>query len=363
VNFSEQPPSKQWAALKYRGVKFAEVWFKPADEPFALMFRVRRESFQIPGMDQRLTAENLLKAVAIPAEEVESWYLEDAAHDDADDSPVEMEHPLPPPAQDVAYLTVHINLSPPAVATEETGEIVADEENSDVATPDEGSEVAAAEESSEAVPPEEGGSVPAPVEGGEVVASAENGEPGSQFVKWEDIAGRWRTILGIEASIDSLRLQMESLSGQMEVSAKATLTTEQKLNALNADITEWTRAKTRIHHTTPKVKEFIHRATWVVGSPERKKLGEYFKEDEQPQGPLPPLNRLFDELENLLKDRQVLSAQGVNVYQDCKNITADVQGALRTLLANAARNADRKRHAGKAKGKFFKTVRKWSGAE
>jgi hypothetical protein len=156
---------------------------------------------------------------------------------------------------------------------------------------------------------------------------------------------------------------MESLQGQLEISAKATLTTEQKLNALNADITEWTRTKTRIHHALPKVKEFVHRATWVVGSPERKKLGEYFKEDDQPEGPLPPLNRLFDDLENLLKDRQVLSAQGVNVFQDCKNISADVQGALRTLLANAARNADRKRHAAKAKGKFFKTVRKWSGAE
>jgi hypothetical protein len=331
--------------LKYRGEKFAEVWFKPADEPFALMFRIPRESFQIPGMAERLTAENLLKAVAIPAEEVESWYLEDVSYSDTDESSLEMEHPLPPPPQDVAYLSVHVNLQSPVAAAEENGEVVA------------------AEESSEVVAPEESGDVVAPAASAVFVASEESSTPGSVFVKWEDIAGRWRTILGIEASIDSLRLQLESLQGQMETSAKATLTTEQKLNALNADVTEWTRTKTRIHHALPKVREFVHRATWVVGSPERKKLGEYFKEDEQPAGPLPPLNRLFDELENLLKDRQVLSAQGVCVFQDCKNISADVQGALRTLLANAARNADRKRHAGKAKGKFFKTVRKWSGAE
>src|SRR6266436_4696732 len=73
VSFSEQPPSKQWAALKYRGEKLAEVWLKPEGEPFALTFRIPRESFQIPGMGQRLTTENLLKAVGITTEEVESW--------------------------------------------------------------------------------------------------------------------------------------------------------------------------------------------------------------------------------------------------------------------------------------------------
>src|ERR1700733_6748959 len=73
VNFSEQPPSKQWAALKYRGEKFAEVWFKPEGEPFDLTFRIPQRSFQIPGMDQELTTENLLKAVGVATEEVESW--------------------------------------------------------------------------------------------------------------------------------------------------------------------------------------------------------------------------------------------------------------------------------------------------
>ncbi len=63
----------QWAALKYRGEKFAEVWFKPEGDPLALTFRIPAESFQLPGMAQLLTLENLLKAVAIAPEEVASW--------------------------------------------------------------------------------------------------------------------------------------------------------------------------------------------------------------------------------------------------------------------------------------------------
>ena len=79
MNFSEQPPSKQWVALKYRGEIIAEVWFKPEGEPFALTFRIPQKSFQLPGMGQRLTTENLLKAVGLAAEDVESWRHEDAS--------------------------------------------------------------------------------------------------------------------------------------------------------------------------------------------------------------------------------------------------------------------------------------------
>jgi hypothetical protein len=59
------------------------------------------------------------------------------------------------------------------------------------------------------------------------------------------------------------------------------------------------------------------------------------------------------ELESLLKDRQVLSALGVSVYQECKTISADIQGALRTLRGNAAANKTKKRGATVARGKFF----------
>ena len=124
MNFSEQPPSKQWAALKYRGEKFAEVWFKPEGEPFALTFRIPQRSFQIPGMGQRLTTENLLKAVGIATEEVESWRHEGASHSGMNGSNSELGHPLPPPPQDVAHLNLYVSLKPPpqAVAPNESRE-------------------------------------------------------------------------------------------------------------------------------------------------------------------------------------------------------------------------------------------------
>src|SRR6266567_206975 len=92
VNFSEQPPSKQWAALKYRGEKFAEVWFKPEGEPFALTFRIPQSSFQIPGMGQLLTTENLLKAVGLATEEVESWRHEGTPQSGMNGSHSELKH-------------------------------------------------------------------------------------------------------------------------------------------------------------------------------------------------------------------------------------------------------------------------------
>src|SRR5438309_5974047 len=110
MNFSEQPPSKEWAALKLRGETLAEVWFKPEGEPLALMFRIPQNSFQIPGMGQRLTTENLLKAMDIPAEDVESWRL-GGGRGGTDFKSVlqsELKSPLPQPPPDVAYLDVYI---------------------------------------------------------------------------------------------------------------------------------------------------------------------------------------------------------------------------------------------------------------
>ena len=75
------------------------------------------------------------------------------------------------------------------------------------------------------------------------------------------------------------------------------------------------------------------------------------------------MNRVLQQLENLQKDRQVLSAHGMTVYHECKSIAAHVQGALRTLQSNAAANARKKKGAAAPKGKFFKHIRRWSGAE
>jgi hypothetical protein len=302
VNFSEHPPSKQWAALKYRGETIAEVWFKPEGEPFALMFRIPRQSFQLPDMGQLLTTENLLKAVAVANEEVESWRHGDVSHSVLDGPIPELGRPLPPPPQDDPHLTVYVRLKPPA----------------------------------------------------QVVAGNESGEPEVPPAKWwQDLEARWNAILGVEATIETLRLRMEGLRAEMETALKRTLTTDEKLHALNADVAQWNKAKTRIHYALPKMREFIHRATWAIGLPERKTLGELFKNHIQPQVPFPQMDEVPEQLENLLKDRQVLSAQGVSVYEDCKSISADVQGTLRTLQSNASTNERKQKDAARTKGKFF----------
>ena len=85
---------------------------------------------------------------------------------------------------------------------------------------------------------------------------------------------------------------------------------EDKLHALQADVAQWNKAKSRIHYALPKVREFIHRATWAVAVPERKRLEELYKNHIEPRIPLPDLDRVREQLEHLQKDRQVLFAQG-----------------------------------------------------
>jgi hypothetical protein len=131
------------------------------------------------------------------------------------------------------------------------------------------------------------------------------------------------------------------------------MTPDEKVHALNADVHQWNKAKSRVLYALPKVREFIHRSTWATGTPERKKLEELFKNHIRPRIPFPQMDKVAEQLENLLKDWQVLSAHGASVYQECKSISLDVQGALRTLQSNAAANATKKRGAARAKGKHF----------
>jgi hypothetical protein len=300
VNFSEQPPSKQWAALKYRGERCAEVWFKPEGEPFALVFRVPRESFHTPGMGERLTPENLLKAVGIAAAEVESWHHEGTPHSGTNGRDAELGRPLPPPPQDAPHLDLHVNLKPPQAA-----------------------------------------------------APGEGLEPQIPEAKWQDLEARWNAILGLEASMDTLRISMEALRAEMEASSRRTLTADERVHALNADVAQWNKAKSRVLFALPKAKEYIHRSTWAAGTPERKKLEELFKNHIRPRIACPEMDQVAEQLDSLLKDRQVLSAHGVSVYQECKGISAELQGTLRALQTNAAANATRKRGATGARGKSF----------
>jgi hypothetical protein len=301
MNFSERPPSTEWAALKYRGETIAEVWFKPENEQFALTFRIPQKSFHIPGMVQLLTTENLLKAVAIAKEEVESWRHGDFTHSGMDSPNSEMGQPLPPPAQDVTHLDVYVRLKPPV----------------------------------------------------QVVAGTESREPEVPSARWQDLEARWNAILGLEATIDTLRISMESLRAELESSLNKTLTADEKQHAFNADVAQWNQAKNRVIYALPKVRDFIHRSTWAKGTPERKELEEFFKDRDRSREPPAHLDKVRKQLESLLKDRQVLSAQGTTVYHECKKVCADLQGALRTVQTNAAANALKKRGEARKKGKFF----------
>ncbi len=301
MNFSEQPPSKQWAVLKYRGEKFAEVWFKPEGQPLALTFRIPHGSFQIAGIGELLTAENLLNAVGIAAAEVESWRHEGPSQSLTDGSNPDLGNPLPAPPQGVAHLNLYVHVKPPDQA----------------AAPDEGR------------------------------------DPEIPEAKWQDLEARWKAVLEWEASMDTLRISMEGLRAEMEASLRRMLTPDEKVHALNADVAQWNKGKSRVHYALPKVREFIHRSTWAAGAPERKRLEELFKGHIRPRVPFPQMDKAAEQLDDLLKDRQVLFAHGTSVNQECKSVAADVQGALRTLQSNAAANAVKQRGATIAKSKFF----------
>jgi hypothetical protein len=293
VNFLEQPPSTQWVGLKFRGEKFADVWFKPEGEPFALTIRIPQASFHLEGIGPLLTAENLVKAIGVPLETVDSWHRGDG---DATNS--ELASPLKPP-QEATHLEVIVRMKPPAPAAGPT--------DNAVFTPE----------------------------------------------KWRDFQARWTAILGMEATIDSMRKNLESLRVEMEGALKKSLNTEEKLHALRTDVALWNKAKTRVHHVLPKGLEFIHRATWAMGLPERKALEEFYEKHIQPQVPFPQPEKVMQQLDRLLKERQVLSAHGVTVHEECKSTNSDIQGALRTLQNNAVANAYKKRGASRTKGKHF----------
>ncbi len=171
--------------------------------------------------------------------------------------------------------------------------------------------------------------------------------------KWQVLEALWKGILGLEASIDTARLSVDSLRAEMETAFKKPLNVEEKLHALQSDVAQWNKAKNRIHYALPKAREFIHRATWALAVPERKRLEDIFRNHIEPRNPLPDVDQVREQLEHLQKDRQVLFAQGTAVSQECRGIIGEIQRALSTLQRNAADNARRKRDAKRQKGKPY----------
>ena len=174
-------------------------------------------------------------------------------------------------------------------------------------------------------------------------------EPEITLEQWQALDALWKAILSLEASIDAARLGMGGLQAEMETAFRKSLSAEDKLHALQADIAQWNSAKGRVHYALPKVREFIHRATWAVAAPERKRLEELVKDHIEPRIPHTEMDYIRQQLEHLQKDRQILFAQGNAVNQECRGIAAEIQRALNTLSRNAADNARRKRDSKRQK--------------
>ena len=256
VNVAEPAVSTEWMTLTHEGKEIAESWSMLEGERVVLVFLVPRERLG------HVTIEMLLIAAQISKDDVESWRLGDGS----DGVLSELNQPLPLPSSDDTHLTVYVTLkSPVAVRSEESDVVV---------TPE----------------------------------------------KWQAIEAQWKTILVLEASIDASRLGMDGLRSEMESTLKKSLSVDEKLNALQNDVSQWSKAKSRIQFALPKVREFVHRATWSLAVPERKRLDEIVKNHIVPRIPFPEVDRLREQLEHLQKDRQVLFAQGNAVNQECRGI-------------------------------------------
>jgi hypothetical protein len=282
------------------GEELAEARLEPEGGGFTLVIRIPRDGFSSADAASRLTIENLLQAAATSTDDVESWCVGDAFHAKMDVADPELSRPLPPPT-DEGHLTIYVHLKSPASSAVHT-------------------------------------------EGGDQEVSPET---------WQALEAIWRSILGLETSIDTLRLSMESLRVEMEAAFRKSLVVEEKVHALQADVLQWTKAKNRIHFVLPKVREFIHRATWAPAIPERRRLEGIVETHIQPRVPLPEMDQVRDQLGHLQKDRQVLFAQGNSVYQEGRGFLLEIQRALSTLQRNAADRARAKRSAGREKGKHL----------
>lgn len=311
MSVAEQGISSDWTTLTHEGEAIAEAWSMPDGGRVVLVFLVSRNVLAGRASDGHLsnpslarsanktefrpvTIETLLNASQVSKDDVESWRLGDGS----DATRIELDHPLPPPPADDDQLTVYVTLKSPVAADSE----------------------------------------------GWVVTSEQ----------WQAIEALWKTILGLEAAIDASRLGMDGLRSEMESSLKKQLSVDEKTNALQNDVSQWSKAKTRIQHALPKMREFVHRATFALAAPERKRFDDIVKNHLEPRIPYPEVHRLREQLEHLQKDRQILLAQGNAVSHECRGILSEVQRAFSSLQRNAANRAANKRsNARSNKGKLM----------
>ena len=172
--------------------------------------------------------------------------------------------------------------------------------------------------------------------------------------KWQALEALWKAILGLEASIDTLRLSMDGLRAEMEAAFKKSLTVDEKVHALQADVAQWNKAKSRVHYALPKVREFIHRATWALAVPERKRLEELFRNHIEPRVPFPEMDQGAGADWNTCKKTvRSYSRRATRSTRSVGDLASEIQRALSTLQRNAADRARKKRSARREKGKHF----------
>jgi hypothetical protein len=171
--------------------------------------------------------------------------------------------------------------------------------------------------------------------------------------KWQALDASRKTVLGLEAAIDTLRMSMDGLRMELEAAFRRSLNVDEKVHALQSDVLQWTKAKNRVHYALPKIREFIHRATWATAAAERKRLAEIVESHIEPRVPFAEVDQTREQMEHLQKDRQVLFAQGNSVNQECRAILGEIQRAISTLQRNAVDRQRAKRSAGRDKGKHL----------
>jgi len=93
--------------------------------------------------------------------------------------------------------------------------------------------------------------------------------PGLSLKEWQDRELHWKIILGLEAAVDTMRIEMEALQIENGSLADEDIDDRRKDHALRADIARWNKAKHRVLFQLPKLKEFIHRAVWALSSPRK----------------------------------------------------------------------------------------------
>jgi len=301
VHVSEWLPADKWVALSHRGEDVAEAMLSSDGGSFVLSFQVPRDRLDGADGSPPLSIEDLLAAAAVSTDEVERWDFGDASPPGAAQTLNEEDEAEPGGSPDATSVTLTVRLKPLVPRTASHEVMVGD------------------------VPPE----------------------------KWQALDACWKTILGLEASIDTLRLSLDGLRAEMENAFKKTLGADEKLNALQADVIQWNKAKSRVHFAVPKVREFVHRATWAVAAAERKRIGDLIKSHVEPRIPFPDMDKEREQMEHLQKERQLMFAQGNAVGLEGRGLLAEIQRALSTLQRNAADKARAKRSAGKEKGKYF----------